>query len=1058
MRVFVLLLFGLVGHGVVAATPTAGEINTWAASLSTRLSALADEELCHGSFQVRCLLCFFLFLFCSFFFFVEEKLIGDFPSQSTLTSLVANNVTIDGRALTADVAARLVARFQRATLSATNIRDKVQRLASGVDLSPGRDSSQECCQLSLASNPIDWQFQTMTDRTKSCKRYPQGVSASTSSVAAFEAWSAGLDSVFSSELQEAPVAWTYFGHSSGAYKIFPGATSSSCGSYDPRYRPWWLAAQTEAKRVVIIIDKSGSMGSNGRMARARDAAMAVLDTLNPNDWFAVFAFDSIVSTQSACFPVPCCMGNELAIATPYNIQEAQRWVQTIQDGGGTHYGNAFTKALAMLSASDSRASVLKTAILFLTDGAPQDSNYRSLVQTSPSTYRWFIFGLGIDDSSAVTILNGLASDGRTGQATIVPDGGNLRSSMASYYENPYFLVANVGQCITTVPYFDFSGLGLVLTVACPAHQQSNNQLIGVVGVDVPFARLVEDLTAVTSLNGWAILIDAAQRTLVHPRLTSPSNVETDPNFVSITDLESNAVFRDVVLPSMLSYSTGSVTTTIVQVISRGNSGEEGSETRSLEVTYYWQPLNGTGLFLAIAIPTESKIQKFYVAPVNTNHVYHRIDLDPQGQKVGADGRRGGFLTNAGDANAFPGVKLAPFAYRDQYLYVNRPETVQNVTEFLAWSRQPYSPAALLANQRYSNAEKLHRDLAALGLIDACWKSASSNALYRYVGTETGIFYTQPASVYVAEFDNTLRPWYKRAKLSTGLALSAPYIDAATNLAVVTLSKSLRHSQLDFFGVAGMDFELLQMRNIFESVVSCPSQSRCFLMDDAGYLILSPDGRAGDAALIRRTFVGSYSATLSQFANALLTSGNMIKRQCLDFSLLERQSFYDVVIPTSASGTSTCGSGVTYTVMVVPGTAFYLVVLSNLNDGATQCCPSTCSVASSSNQCEWPCNVMLSLLNRCRSFTPTTAESVYLACAPRTPALRANVPPASGLSTGAIVGIAIGSAAAALLLIVIIILIVRHGRHGAHGAAASAASAVPMDISIAASAPPLNQLQ
>ena len=187
------------------------------------------------------------------------------------------------------------------------------------------------------------------------------------------------------------------------------------------------------------------------MPRARGAALAVLDTLNPNDWFTVIAFDS--TTQGP----PGCFATQLALANPYNIGSVKQWVSTIQAGGGTDYGSAFGRARSIVSSSDARARALKTAILFLTDGAPQDSEsvYLPQITGGPAEWRWFAFGLGISDNSDAAVkLNGVAAAGRTSSATLIPDGGNLRSAMSSYYNEPYFLQANVGQCVTTVPYFE----------------------------------------------------------------------------------------------------------------------------------------------------------------------------------------------------------------------------------------------------------------------------------------------------------------------------------------------------------------------------------------------------------------------------------------------------------------------------------------------------------------------------------------------------------------------------------------------------------------------------
>jgi uncharacterized protein with von Willebrand factor type A (vWA) domain len=44
------------------------------------------------------------------------------------------------------------------------------------------------------------------------------------------------------------------------------------------------AAMSTRKRLVIIIDRSGSMGGRQRMNLAKDAAVTVLNTLTPDDF------------------------------------------------------------------------------------------------------------------------------------------------------------------------------------------------------------------------------------------------------------------------------------------------------------------------------------------------------------------------------------------------------------------------------------------------------------------------------------------------------------------------------------------------------------------------------------------------------------------------------------------------------------------------------------------------------------------------------------------------------------------------------------------------------
>ena len=54
----------------------------------------------------------------------------------------------------------------------------------------------------------------------------------------------------------------YIGTSLGSFRAYP-AIGGCSGDYDPRFRPWYVAATAGAKNVVLIIDVSGSMSGEG---------------------------------------------------------------------------------------------------------------------------------------------------------------------------------------------------------------------------------------------------------------------------------------------------------------------------------------------------------------------------------------------------------------------------------------------------------------------------------------------------------------------------------------------------------------------------------------------------------------------------------------------------------------------------------------------------------------------------------------------------------------------------------------------------------------------------
>lgn len=51
------------------------------------------------------------------------------------------------------------------------------------------------------------------------------------------------------------------------------------GADDPRIRPWYVAASSGPKDVVIVLDVSGSMSQYNRLDLAKEAAETVINTL-----------------------------------------------------------------------------------------------------------------------------------------------------------------------------------------------------------------------------------------------------------------------------------------------------------------------------------------------------------------------------------------------------------------------------------------------------------------------------------------------------------------------------------------------------------------------------------------------------------------------------------------------------------------------------------------------------------------------------------------------------------------------------------------------------------
>merc|ERR1719361_2205473 len=87
--------------------------------------------------------------------------------------------------------------------------------------------------------------------------------------------------------------------------------------FDPRFRPWYAAAASGPKDIVLVIDISGSMALANRYEVAKQAAMKVVDTLIFSDWVSVVLFDTNLVTYS----------DELVPMTDENKELLKEWLE-----------------------------------------------------------------------------------------------------------------------------------------------------------------------------------------------------------------------------------------------------------------------------------------------------------------------------------------------------------------------------------------------------------------------------------------------------------------------------------------------------------------------------------------------------------------------------------------------------------------------------------------------------------------------------------------------------------------------------------------------------------
>eukprot|EP00665_Eupelagonemidae_sp_cell47_P004698 gene4697-8967_t len=175
--------------------------------------------------------------------------------------------------------------------------------------------------------------------------------------------------------------------------------------YDPRFRPWYAAAASGPKDVVIVVDVSGSMSISGRIDLAKSAVLAVIDTFTAADYATIVIFSDSASSFSA----------SLGKMDKTRRLAMKAWAESnVYAGGGTNFVGAFDKA----------------------DGEPSswtDSEVASMTSSWTTAGEPMLFTYALGASAPTDKLKAIACDHK-GVFQSVADGGSLANAMSSYYK------------------------------------------------------------------------------------------------------------------------------------------------------------------------------------------------------------------------------------------------------------------------------------------------------------------------------------------------------------------------------------------------------------------------------------------------------------------------------------------------------------------------------------------------------------------------------------------------------------------------------------------------
>jgi len=185
------------------------------------------------------------------------------------------------------------------------------------------------------------------------------------------------------------------------------------------------ASRTERlpRDIVFVLDRSGSMGPDGKLDQALEALRHGLGTLQERDRFGLVTYSSSITLWQ----------EGLSRATGESVRQARSFIDGITAGGGTHIEGALQQAARLVEVSgDGRPAY----VVFLTDGLPTagERDPQVLLDQAagrfPERTRLFTWGVGYDVNA---FLLDRLSQQHHGRAAYVEPGEDLEARVSAFF-------------------------------------------------------------------------------------------------------------------------------------------------------------------------------------------------------------------------------------------------------------------------------------------------------------------------------------------------------------------------------------------------------------------------------------------------------------------------------------------------------------------------------------------------------------------------------------------------------------------------------------------------
>ncbi|XP_069125986.1 LOW QUALITY PROTEIN: voltage-dependent calcium channel subunit alpha-2/delta-2-like [Argopecten irradians] len=765
-------------------------------------------------------------------------------SQSYLDQASYTKDVKNGSEIVVAVKESLGAYFEKKKIAARRLADKVKELydnfmnqnitgpvVSSLPLLPQEDYSDSDIPGKLPSDltftpnfrqKVSWKQSTV----KIADEVPRGATSTINSIH----YTAALDEVFKqNRAEDETLRWQYFGSSVGIVRIYPGREWSTnfagfYNDYDPRVRPWYIAATSGPKDVVIILDCSLSMAGE-KFAIAKGVAKTVINTLTKQDYVNVICarashWDEVGKWKYFSTDVLSCQTESLVEATIAHRKDLIEKINKLKAGGTSELEKGFDIAYDLLMGN--ARTGCQSVIVFATDGQEMDGeNVRcgpgyytrsGYVPGPVCKYNWTKVYTVADEKRKYSIpeprifsylikdpeesFPGTLACSHRGSLIKLMTGESLISQMNNYFE---FLFGNAKstKAFWTSPYLDAWDLGIMVTHAIPV-LSSDGKNIGVVGVDATLDEIENYLTKHQWGTVYSFLINNKGEAIYHPRLKPSTNLLEDPIFIPISQLETD-IDRNPAEFSLIEQDMRQGNTSY-QHIPKSKDGKAR--------TYYYGALNESEYSFAYSLADTDMVFRRSQEPTDRSKYPDSVfNLLKEYRGNKSRERLGNVAEEIEIKEAeekYPGLRISykhstiflpAKAYCDPISYLYDDDLEQKTIDAHEWinSKEPDNKSCGEPDQKFNKG--IRTDVLITQPIEDIWRNRSFESLnqvkWTNIGLRSGVFRTYPGHRSTRGYDPTKRPWYKRTSSAPWkTSISTPYMDAAGVGKINTISQAV----------------------------------------------------------------------------------------------------------------------------------------------------------------------------------------------------------------------------------------------------------------------------